>query len=155
MVSVEEDEAEALDEALVELEALLDAELLGLADFDVGVTTGVLGLRVGLAEWPAGCDECTGSLGLLLCPDAPPVAPVPRVLPEPSDPVLPDVAPPEAGADADPETDAEAEALAEDEGLASGSPAGSVDPALCEAVVPTFWSTVPVLAPACWNAPIP
>ena len=138
VVSVEEDEAEGLGEALAELEALLDGEPLGLGDFDVGVTTGVLGLRVGLAEWPAGCDECTGLLGLLLCPDAPPVAPVPWVLPEPSAPVLPVVAPPEAEADADPEGDAEAEALAEDEGLAAGSPAGSVDPVLCGAVVATF-----------------
>jgi hypothetical protein len=133
------------------VEGLADADLLALAD-GVGLT-GVLGLRLGLAEWLVGFDDCAGLLDPLLCPELPPVdpldAPVPWELPEL--PVAPEVARPEAEA----EDEADAVVLAADEELAAGTTAGSVEPELCVAVVFTFWFSVPVLAPACRNAPMP
>jgi hypothetical protein len=119
-----------VDVALADVEGLLDADLLALAE---GLT---VGLRLGLAEWLVGSDDCAGLLELLPCPELAPVdpldAPVPWELPELPDPVAPEVARPEADAEAD------AEVLAADEEFPAGTPAGSVEPGLCGAVVFTF-----------------
>lgn len=119
-----------VDVALADVEGLLDADLLALAE---GLT---VGLRLGLAEWLVGSDGCAGLLELVLCPELAPVdpldAPVPWELPELPDPVAPEVARPEADAEAD------AEVLAADEEFPAGTPAGSVEPGLCGAVVFTF-----------------
>jgi hypothetical protein len=127
-------EAVLLGVVVAVVEGLLDADLLALADA-VGLT-GVLGLRLGLAEWLVGSDDCAGLLELLPCPELAPVdpldAPVPWELPELPDPVAPEVARPEADAEAD------AEVLAADEEFPAGTPAGSVEPGLCGAVVFTF-----------------
>jgi hypothetical protein len=121
-----------VDVALADVEGLLDADLLALAE---GLT---VGLRLGLAEWLVGSDGCAGLLELVLCPELAPVdpldAPVPWELPELPDPVAPEVARPEAVA----EEETDAEVLAADEELAPGTPAGSVEPGLCGAVVFTF-----------------